>query len=234
MEAWAKGELAKYLIPRLNTSVQKLLPKVKELVGAGMLASRHYTSLISGTLKYEFGLAEPTLMVGTIVAAVQASVMVKTLPASSTSFGGIEIGAFYETFADAMSASGSVYQSHSKRSPGGVDVPWLKWLLFSGDSIVLKDVQILRGDEPGANNYPKRKIFNFGSSRTGPAIMVRRNYSTGSVQSRYHKAVGHAASPGWRVPPEFAGSASRNWIIEVADAIAPQVEVLLEQEARNL
>ncbi len=214
--------------PQLRRALLKLaidlLPALREEVGQGMRASEEYASLVNGQLREEFGIADGQGAVESVIAAVQASVVVEQLPATLDVLGGIDIGIFRDDLSDALSASAAVYISHSMRKGTSLPIPWLKWLLLEGDGVVIEGFELLTGQS-------KRKISFRSSSRTGRAIMVRRDYVH---RSRYHAARGRAGPSSWSVPPKFAGTARSNWITKVAEAIAPNVGNLLGKMLQRL
>lgn len=82
----------------------------------------------------------------------------------------------------------------------GGDVPWLQWMLTAGDAIVLAGYDI--------KFYPTV----VPTSRTGKALTVA--IPTG----------------GFRVPPEFSGTASNNWLTRALEDIDVLITNLLRIE----
>ncbi len=231
MEAFLKDDLQRYLTEHFHTMAGRALPKIREKVREALVGSRHHVSLLSGTLRAQFGIVEPSPLLHAIVDAVEASVGATIIQPTGENFGGLEFGAFRADFSDAMNSGAATYKtSGSRRFPGGVSLPWLEWLLFEGDRVVIPNYDILVAGAAPPAGYANRKVSRFSASRTGGAIMVSRNYVG---RSRHHAAQGRTG-PGWRVPPEYAGTTSHNWLTEAADAAGPLVYELLETELRSL
>ncbi len=227
MEAYLRRDLQTYITARMEAFAQRALPKVREYVATSLLTSRHHISLMTGTLREQFGIVSPGPLLAAIATALQASVSATVIRPVGDNLGGVEFGAFRADFADAMNSGAATYRtSGSRRFPGGVNLPWLQWLLFDGDRVVIPDYDILVAGAAPPTGYAKRKVSRFSASRTGKAVMVKRDY-TG--RSRHHASQGRTGS-GWRVPPEYAGTASRNWLTEAADTAGPFVYDMLEKE----
>jgi hypothetical protein len=211
---------------RLADSLRDTVPS---LLDTALRAQPEYSSLVSGKLREEFGLEDAAPMVESVIDAVKAGVGVELTQAQGKdALAGVFVGVYQEKFADALAASGASYVSHSKgnrirgKAPNALLVPWLQWLLFAGDDLVLAKAEILY-------DYPNRKINFRSSSRTGKAIMVTREYEpSGSSAARYNRSLKHShnivRSAGWRVPPEFAGVESNNWLTKAGDVVASQLE----------
>lgn len=231
MEAFLKNDLQKYLTARFQGFAQRSLVAIRDQVTQSLVSSRHHVSLISGTLRAQFGIVNPAPLLTAIIDAIRESVSAKVIPPSGDNFGGVEFGAFRADFSDALNSGVATYKTTgSRRFPGGVTLPWLQWLLFEGDRVVIPNYDILVAGAASPAGYTRRKVGRFASSRTGGAIMVKRDYVG---KSRYHASQGRMGS-GWRVPPEYAGTASRNWLTEAADAAGPLVFELLEKELGSL
>lgn len=211
---------------------ERSLPKVVELVGIGMRNSPEFESLASGQLRAEFGLGqaaggqvEGRDAAEDVVRAVQESVYVETLPVRGDILGGVAIGVFKRSFVDALSSKWASYTSTNSRGESHL-IPWLEWLLFRGDAVILTGVELMM-------DYEKRKINSRSMSRTGKAIMIRRDFS-GSVAGKYNRAKGRSGPSTWKVPAEFSGTEDDNWLTRVAEQIAPAIGLILQQESASI
>lgn len=203
------GEILREVIariqPRLQILANVLVPEVRSAIAVAMRNTPEYPQLLSGELQREFGLEDSAPVLDSVVAAVQESVRATVLPPRGDYLGGVWLGAFRSDFSDALGASGAQYVSHSRR--GSVLVPWLRWLLFEGDAVVLAEWGILR--------YVEEKF-----SRTGSHIMVRRKE-------------GGKLAP-WRVPPAFAGTKESNWLTKAAQLAARPIQDVIVREAQRI
>lgn len=221
-----KEEAAAYVKDAIVQIMTALRPQIFEIVGRGMRVSPEYESLCSGQLRTELGLGksaggqvEGKDAAESIIEAVQKSILIEKLPATD-GFGGIFIGVFQDDFQDALKARWAEYIS-TNASGDATKIPWLNWLLFEGDAIILTDVELL-------NDYQTRRVSFRSSSRTGKAIMVRRSFE--GVAGRYNRAKGRFSASGWGVPSQFAGIGGENWITRVAKEIGNEVSAVIQAE----
>lgn len=219
------GEATAYIEDAVVQIMTAIKPVIIEIVGKGMRASAEYESLCSGQLRTELGLGisaggqvEGRDAAESIIEAVQKSIQIDKLPAMN-GFGGIYIGIFQDDFQDALSARWADYISTNAKG-GATNIPWLRWLLFQGDAIFLTGVELL-------NDYATRKVSFRSSSRTGKAIMIHRTTGDFRKNGGWHS---RRPSSGWGVPSQFAGTASDNWIVRVAETIGPEVESAIRTE----
>ena len=208
------------------------LPKVIELVGLGMRKSPEFESLASGQLRAEFGLGtaaggevEGRQAAEDVIHAIQASVRVETLPVRGDILGGVAIGVFKEGFTDALSAKWASYTSVNPHGEAHL-IAWLEWLSFKGDAVVLTGVELLM-------DYQNRAINTRSMSRTGKAIMIRRDWNN-PLKSSYNRSKGRSGPSVWKVPPEYSGTEDDNWLTRVAADIAPGVALILQEEAASI
>lgn len=226
------ADYSKAILRELIAQVQDALHKLRgqliqtfpKKLDDALRASPEYASLMNGQLRWEFGLETPEPLLNAIIKAVTGSMEITVLGAEEGSLGGLSIGIYLEHFEDALSSGGEEYTYQSKKY-GSVTIPWLRWFLLEGDSLVIQKAEILY-------DYPNRKVNFRSASRTGKAIMVERNYDTVSRSlrsggqtkafGRYNRSLGR--SPGWRVPPQFSGVENNNWLTRVATPLIPTIE----------
>jgi hypothetical protein len=178
---------------RVRRSVSVVASRTRDLVREAMLSTPEYGSILSGRLREEFGLADPGSVLASVIEAAAGSVQVEPVPASSTHLGGMDVGIFAADFSDFLSLSVAEYVSTNAKGQSHL-IPWLRWLLFEGDTVVVQGFRVLRDG-------------NFATSRTGEAIMGGKSGGKSS----------------WRVPPEFAGTERNNWVTRVAGDVSPNV-----------
>ena len=119
------------VLKRVESSIRK---QVVEVVRRSIAASPEIDSLSNGTLRLDFGLTEdPAIdIIKSVVASVRVSVS-KIISSRGNFKGGIRITIQPSTFHNLLSLP------VAEQAIEGGDLPWLKWLLTSGDSIIIAD-----------------------------------------------------------------------------------------------
>jgi hypothetical protein len=183
--------------------------EVKLIVNDAIIASPEYGSLLSGDLLSQFGLPDPRIAVQSVIDAVVHALRVEVLKPTPSSLGGLSVSILRDDFSDALSAEGATYVSVSVAKGTSKTIPWLAWLLLEGDKIVLTGYEI--------NLSAKGRA----ASRTGSAIMVGERSPTSLLPPR------KSAFRPWRVPPEFSGTISDNWLTRAIGNVSEQINEVL-------
>jgi len=190
------GMILDSLVSSTKAVFNKIKPSLEKEV-VNLLVSKiknepEYSSLINGTLKFEFGIPSDSYVDDTInfwANNFQLSVKEPTKTRRSIN-ANISISMIKTDFSDVLSQPyASVIDSKS-----GAILPWLRWLLIDGSKILVKEHRV----KIGAN----------AASRTGMAVMVKSDSN-------------------WRVPSEYAGTVSNNWITRALDNIDQDIDSLL-------
>lgn len=135
---------------------RKLQPEIRKIVKQGFLSSVEYRSLISGDLKYQFGLSSPVSSVEQIL-NVWDKLEVRFDPPKvkgNQISGRLEISMINANYSDVLNLSASQVETTK-----GQTLPWLEWLLLLGDKTIIKDYEIYIAPNP--------------NSRTGGAVMKK-------------------------------------------------------------
>lgn len=111
--------------------------------------------------------------------------------------GGITIGVIDSEHNQALRQSAAHYSSK------GGEVDWLNWLLFAGDSIVVRDYHVIYG-------LNQRQI---SFSRTGKALMAKRG--------------------NFKVDSAFSGTEDNNFITRAMDGVEDDIFDILQKEIEN-
>lgn len=157
-------KIAKSLSKEINRVIKKSLSGIrsdfKTLIITYLKKQPEYSSLISGTLKYDFGIAD-SINVDKVVdfIAETSTVEIKTIRYGS---GNIS-GGFFIGFMKSDDMNGLIYTDIASVVDDGMVLPWLEWLLYNGTSAIIKEYQV----EYGPNK----------NSRTGNAIMIKSDSS---------------------------------------------------------
>jgi len=187
---------------RMPGLLSRIRPQVETLVGDAIVSSPEYQSLRTGVLREHFGLGDQVnvdFIVDTIVEDIQANIILEYFP-SANDFGFVRVEILKRDLSDLFLIPGTSYTS----PPSGETIPWLHWLLFEGDSIILPDYRIRFGSRKHAR------------SRTGRAVMVANSIE------------------GWGVPHVFAGVATDNWLTRAVGAVSPRIFNLITNAIAKL
>ena len=150
--------LAQQLKGGFTKAAARIKKQLQIMVKDAIESQPEYNSLLSGQLKDELGIPNPTTRVNAIVDTWSNNVEVVTKPvavAGSQIKGGLSIGMIKEDYGDVL---GMDEASIEDRQTGSV-IPWLYWLLLGGGGMLVKDYAIKIG--------PSKR------SRTGNAIMIK-------------------------------------------------------------
>jgi hypothetical protein len=158
------AEITQLILKGLLSDVQKYMskvskklePEIKSIVKEGFMSSSEYRSLLSGALKYEFGISDSAGKVSQIL-QVWDSATVSVKPAKirgSQIYANLQISMINSSYNDVLAL-----QAASVQTKKGQSLPWLEWLLLLGDKTIIKDYEIFVGSNP--------------RSRTGGAVMKK-------------------------------------------------------------
>tara|TARA_Y100000310_G_scaffold184582_2_gene184726 strand:+ start:667 stop:1347 length:681 start_codon:yes stop_codon:yes gene_type:complete len=190
-----KEAMGKELALAVRSSFPALIPKLEELVYFWVEQQPEIESLRGGLLQGDFGIPKSMAFTVTqeIIYAVSKSVDLVFTGFDKKLMGKLTINIQPTTFENVLSVAAPVVTEK------GTVLPWLKWLLFSGDQIMVRDyhVEYLSGEDAGR-------------SRSG----------TGAVM---------APEGLFRVRPEFAGTSENNFISRALERRASQIGRLLEE-----
>jgi hypothetical protein len=145
-----KPELNKFLEKTFN----KVKPKIIEQVIESIKAAPEYNSLLSGDLKYEFGLPDSNNRVSTILEFWKkiTADFKKVTTNGNKLVGGFSISMINSDYSDVINSSVATLKTEK-----GTDLNWLEWLLLFGNKTIIKNYEVEFGFNP--------------RSRTGRAIM---------------------------------------------------------------
>tara|TARA_E500000331_G_scaffold128255_1_gene125601 strand:+ start:321 stop:962 length:642 start_codon:yes stop_codon:yes gene_type:complete len=154
-------DILKFMLPDLNRAFSaatgKAESKIKSILHDKITYDPVYGSLISGRLRYEFGIPRVSA-INSIVEEIVDTVQVKAIKLKKTArklTGGIDI-TLIDLGSNILQDKDAVVNDVER----GYILPWLKWLLFDGSSPIVMDYHVEFGSFPG------------NRSRTGGAVMV--------------------------------------------------------------
>lgn len=167
-----EGKILRALKPEVNKYLEKVFTKAKakitDTIINAITNSPEYNSLISGDLKYEFGLPDSDSRVNSLLNFwTKIRTDYKSVSISNNKLsGGFTISMIQSDFSDVINSSAAVFTTEK-----GTDLNWLEWLLLFGNKTIIKDYVV----EFGAN--PR--------SRTGRAVMRGVQKGKWSVPSEF-------------------------------------------------
>lgn len=174
------------------TRIKNTLPGV---VRQAIISTPEYESLSQGKLKYEFGINNVDSKLASLINVWSTNILYeykKPIVSNNRIICSFSASMIRADFSDVLYSEFSSVQDTLR----GYSLPWLQWLLLEGNKTIVKNHEVVFGQNK--------------ASRTGFAIMRQSNRS-------------------WRVPPEFAGTESDNWITRAIDNARPQIYSILEE-----
>ena len=157
-----------YLDPRIKQAGSKVAEQLPKLVSEALRQEPEYLSLLGGQLKAELGLASSS-DVEAVIEAISSSIELKTQSLSANK-SGIK-GGFTINMIRAKDAGGVIGLDIAKINDKGYSLPWLQWLLFAGNEILIKNYKVEFGPNP--------------NSRSGLAVMKPSSSSSWRVPPEF-------------------------------------------------
>lgn len=164
--------ILKALLPEIsryfNRAYKICKNNISNLVMEAITSAPEYQSLISGKLKYEFGLPDAASRLSNILTFWKNIEISFEKPAilKNEIRGSFNLSMIKADYTDVLALSDSVLVTEK-----GAELEWLKWLLLFGDKTIIKEYVIDIGPNP--------------RSRTGNAVMVGQTKGRWSVPSEF-------------------------------------------------
>lgn len=193
----------KLIVRVLNgLSPDRILERFKPLVIKNIEASQTYQDIIGedSELRGALGVPEPEPTLKRFI-----NILLDNLDYSvnKNNLTFVLLRPGYEGIADE-----AAFQIQNEGPAGGV-IPWLKWMLTAGDSIIIKDYQVKFG------NYTNKISYGKPVSRTGLAVMVEE---TGSF---------------WSIPPEYHAFVDKNFVTEAIESLEQPFFEIVKDEIKQ-
>jgi hypothetical protein len=149
-------DIKKLLENAINKALPEISKDIQSVVGEALRTQPEYSSLMTGTLKAEFGIPDATSINSVIDALIQTLAIQKS--GISVTNRGIS-GGFVLTMMKSDDMNGIIYTDiASVNDINGYSLPWLEWLLLKGNEIIVKNYEVLYTASP--------------YSRSGMAVMT--------------------------------------------------------------
>ena len=147
--------ILKEMQPAWEKSTKKITAGLPDVVIDGIKAQPEYTSLLSSTLKFEFGLTNAITKVNDIINIWARNI---TVDNESPKIRGSQIVAFYSISMIDSDYADVLGSPSAQQLIDGGNIPWLRWLLLEGGKVLVPSYDVKFGPNP--------------NSRTGGAVMV--------------------------------------------------------------
>jgi len=152
-------KILKALLPEVTKYFNKAFNQCKKeittIVSNAIVSSPEYQSIMSGKLKYEFGLPDS----GSRLASILSFWKYLDIQYDKPKIIKNQINSYFtlsmikSDYSDVLSSAAATFKTEK-----GSDLEWLQWLLLFGDKVIIKDYSVEIGPNP--------------RSRTGNAVMV--------------------------------------------------------------
>lgn len=166
-------DILKALIPQVDNYLKKILRNVRtqipRLIYDILINTDTYNSLISGQLKYEFGIPDASSSLDEILNIWTNNVIIEykaPLISNSQIKSSFSVSLIRSDFSDVLSSQSALVIDNLR----GYNLPWLEWLLLEGNKTIIPKQQVVIG--PNKN------------SRTGFAVM-RESSKSWKVPSQF-------------------------------------------------
>lgn len=138
-EAEISKKINQAILKELSKKVSKSFNKLRQYILSSVISSirnqPEYASILSGSLKGEFGIPNPSQRLNAILEKIESSLFTdykKPFIKGNGISGGFSIGIIKSDFSDILSMSEAVIISEKNTS-----LEWLKWLLLEGDKTII-------------------------------------------------------------------------------------------------
>lgn len=202
LEQFVKKEIRAKLDKILKLAASAIRRRILPVIENAIRNNETFNSLLSGQLKAEMGLISPTSVLEPIVDTILKNIEVIS---KKTSFRTGILGGGIQINILKSDFADILNLPRSSYRSNRFDIKWLEWLLVEGDRVIWSDYII------NFNLTPEQ----IQRSRSGEALMFR-------IQ----------AAGGWRVPPEFSGIATDNFLIKAlkSDQVKNSLLKIMQQE----
>jgi hypothetical protein len=146
----------------MNSAIQNLKSQLPSIIRQGIVNAPEYQSLLSGDLRYEFGIPDPGPKLAGLIDIWANNInysQMKPIVANG------KIKAMFSASTIRIDYADVLYTDYALviDSARGYTLPWLEWLLLEGNKTIVDKYEVILG----ANQY----------SRTGNALMKPSNNS---------------------------------------------------------
>lgn len=175
-------ELKTLVDAAITKTVIALRKPLIDLIKTALRSEPEYSSLISGQLRSEFGIAD----VGNVDIAINNisnSIDIEKKPTSINNLGlsgGIELKIINNQNYGGALSDDSAFVNDVER---GYSLPWLEWLLLKGNAILVRNFEVQFGSNPRSRSGNAIMITSSSNWRVPPefAGTIRDNWTTRAI-----------------------------------------------------
>lgn len=170
--------------------------KAQSLILESLNSSHETQDIISGKLRKELGITNPSSQLNHIFQAISNTVRVRIQRARRAGKV-VRMKLTLEAVPIDLSAFNSIGSYTTEK---GSVIPWFEWLTSLGDRIIIREYET--------------EVGHPDSSRTGDMIMIQ--------------------GKGWRIPPEYSGTPTNNFVTRATDQILPILSKKIEESFKEV
>jgi hypothetical protein len=171
------------LAKEINQALKKAIPKIRSrmtpLIISALSSSPEISSLSSGVLRAEFGLtSDPS---SELINAIVGTLEYRPLFAQANRGAGLQI------LMQPSDYSNLLTKGFAQQQIDGGSLPWLKWLLTLGDSIIITGFGVELGSFPNSRTGQARMTDKFAPYKVNSAFSgtVDNNFITRAIDKVY-------------------------------------------------
>ena len=176
-------ELKIILDKTINMALPKISTEIQILISEALRSQPEYSSLMTGTLKAELGIADAT-SINSVIDSLIETLAVQKNDIKVTNKG--LSGGFSLTMMKSDDMNGVIYtDAASVKDASGYSLPWLEWLLLKGNEILVKNYEVSYVSSPYSRSGMAIMIPSSSSWRVPPqfAGTEKDNWTTRAINS---------------------------------------------------
>jgi len=167
-----------------------ILDKIKIALAQALKQEPEYESLAHGDLRLQFGIPDPTA-VDQVVQKLAESTNIDMIPIAISSLGlkgGFKLTALKADDMGGVVSDNSAIVTDNER---GYSLPWLEWLLYKGNEIIVRKFDVELGPNPNSRTGMAVMVGSNNNWRVPPAFVgtITNNWTTRAID-RIEKQVG--------------------------------------------
>lgn len=146
----------------MDSGINMVKNELPQIIRQAIVSSPEYQSLLSGELRYEFGIPDPGPKLAGLIDIWANNISYTKM---NPTIKGDKIKAFFSANTIRIDYADVLYTDYALVVDGarGYSLPWLEWLLLEGNKTIIDNYEVILG----ASKY----------SRTGNALMKSSNQS---------------------------------------------------------
>lgn len=180
----------------MNNGISIIKSELSNIIYNSIRNTPEYDSILSGKLKYEFGIPNPDEKLAGLLEIWSKNIEYQYIKPSII---GSKISAFFSANMIRIDFSDVLYTEYAMVVDGarGYSLPWLEWLLLEGNKTIIEQSIVVYGSSPfsrsgGALMKPSKSSWRVPSEFSGTSrdnwITRAIDQSQSSIESLFRKA----------------------------------------------